>query len=87
MNSQQQSQEQLKQQILELDSAVKSLMAKEALQRYANIKLAHPEKALNLLMLLSKRINEGKTDQITDEEVKYYLQLLDSNRQTKINRV
>lgn len=87
MSEELRQQQELQKRIAEMDSAVKTLMTKEAVQRYTNIKIAFPEKAINLLILLSQRIQKGKTDEINDEEVKYYLKMMENpKRETKINK-
>lgn len=87
MSEELRQQQELQKRIAEMDSAVKTLMTKEAVQRYTNIKIAFPEKAINLLILLSQRIQKGKTEEINDEEVKYYLKMMENpKRETKINK-
>lgn len=57
----------------QLENAVKQIFAKEALQRYSNLKIAHPEKALNLLMILGNALHTKQMDparKITDDELK-----------------
>lgn len=88
MSEELKQQQELQNRIAEMDSAVKSLMTKEAVQRYTNIKIAFPEKAVNLLILLSQRVRKGKTDEITDEEVKDYLKMMENTkRDFRINKV
>jgi len=69
-----QLQEQLQQQQVEqLESAVKQAMTKEALERFGNIKAAHPEKAVQLLVVLAQMLQSGQLKQINDDVLKEIL--------------
>lgn len=72
--------QQVRQKINQLDIVVKQFMTKDALQRYTNVKLAHPEKALNLILLLSQGIEQGKITQVSDEELKNYLRMMEPEK-------
>ncbi|MBI3033886.1 hypothetical protein HYY72_01895 [Candidatus Woesearchaeota archaeon] len=75
------------QQIAALEAAVKSRLSKEALQRYGNIKAAHPEKAVQLLIVLGRLIQLGRVNMISDENLKAVLQKMDAEkRETRITR-
>ena len=75
------------QQIAALENAVKSRLSKEALQRYGNIKAAHPEKAVQLLIVLGRLIQLGRVNVISDENLKTVLQKMDTEkRETRITR-
>jgi len=60
-------------QLAQLEVAVKSSMTKEAVERYGNLKSAHPEKAANLLILLGQAIQRGQVNQINDDTLKEIL--------------
>ena len=73
---------QLQQQIQQLEAVVKQFLTKEALQRYGNLKTAHPDKAMQLLIILGQAIQQGQiTEQITDEKLKSLLRQLEPPKQ------
>ncbi len=75
--TQQRDQEnQLEQQIEQLEMVVKETFTKDALSRYGNIKAAHPEKAVQLLVVLAQLIQQGKIQQINDAQLKEILKKL-----------
>ncbi|MBW2980598.1 hypothetical protein KY360_04230 [Candidatus Woesearchaeota archaeon] len=80
---QQQAQEeaQLQQQIEQLEAAVKQYFTKEALQRYGNLKAAHPEKAIQVLVGLGQLVQSGKiTQKITDDQLKALLKQIEPKK-------
>jgi programmed cell death protein 5 len=82
-----QEQAQLQQQIGQLEAIVKTTFTKEALQRYGNLKAAHPEKAVQLLALVGQMIQSGKIKKISDDELKKMLIMLEpKKKQIKITR-
>ena len=82
-----QEQEQMNQQIAQLESIVKTLFTKDALQRYGNLKSAHPEKAVQLLVAVGQMVQKGNPRQIDDEQMKRMLIMLEpKKRQIKITR-
>jgi len=85
---QQQFQEdaQLRQQVEQLEQAVRQSLTKEALQRYGNLKTAHPEKAVQLLVILAQLI-QGGAERIDDEMMKKILiRLAPQKKEFKLNR-
>ncbi len=71
-----QEQAQLQQQIEQLELIVKQIFTKDALQRYGNLKAAHPEKAVQLLVILGQAIQQGQIQQIDDAQLKEILKKL-----------
>lgn len=65
--------QQLQQQIEQLDAIVKQKLTKDALQRYGNIKVAHPEKALQLIAVLGQLLQSNRIDMIDDAMLKNIL--------------
>jgi DNA-binding TFAR19-related protein (PDSD5 family) len=59
--------------VQQLEDMVKQLFTKEASERYSNLKVAHPGKAMNVLMVIGQGIQQGQTDKITDEQLKNLL--------------
>ena len=70
---QQQDEQQFRQQVQQLETLVKQRMTKEAVQRYGNIKLANPDKAVQLLAILGQFIQSGGIEMIDDELLKKIL--------------
>ncbi len=84
LESQMQEEQQLHQQIAQLEFAMKQMMSSEALQRYGNVKLAHPEKALQALVVLAQVVqrNHGRID---DKTLKNVLSQLSNKTETRLN--
>ena len=83
-----QEEEQLQQQVEQLELIVKQAFTKEALQRYGNLKAAHPEKAIRLLVILAQAIQQGQINKIDDKLLKQILiKLTPEKRDFKINKV
>ena len=74
-NSVESSQEeaQMQQQIQQLESIVKQVMTKEALERYGNLRTAHPEKAVQILVVLAQAIQQGQIKKVDDSTLKEIL--------------
>jgi len=74
MNQEMQEQLKLQQQLAQLESSAKQYMTKEAIQRYGNLKVAHPQKALEVIMLLAQLIQNGQLkDKVDDYALKEFL--------------
>ena len=83
-----QEETQLQQQIEQLELIVKQALTKEALQRYGNLKAAHPEKAMQLLVILAQAIQQGQISQVDDKTLKEILiKLTPEKKEFKIKRV
>jgi programmed cell death protein 5 len=75
------------QQIEQVETAIKQYFTQDALQRYGNIKAAHPEIALKLVMVLARTIQAGQLKQkIDDQTLKRILGQLTQKREIKITR-
>lgn len=75
---------QLKAQIQQLEEIVRRALTKEALQRYGNLKTAHPEKAVQLLVVVANAIQTQNIKTIDDKQLKEILMMMDKKRETKI---
>ncbi len=64
------------QQLALLEQAVKQKLSKQALTRFGSIKVAYPEKAMQVTLMLSKLISENNIDVIEDEHLKELLRKL-----------
>ena len=82
-----QEQLQLQQQVQQLEAMVKAAMTKEAMQRFGNIKAAHPEKAVQLLVVLAQLLQAEQLKKIDDEKLKEILKKLQpEKKEFTINR-
>ena len=78
---------QLAQQVESLENLVKPKLTKEALQRYGNLKSAHPEKAVQLLVIIAQAIQQSNIAQITDAQLKELLmKITPKQKEFKITR-
>ena len=87
---QQQAQEEqhMQQQIQQLEAIVKQALTKEALERFGNLKAAYPERAIQLLLVLSQAIQSGQIQKIDDKTLKELLKKLTPEKKDfKIKRV
>lgn len=84
-----QEQAQIQHQIEQMENIVRQFLTKEALARYGNLKAAHQEKALQLLIILFQAIQKGQVqDKIDDLMLKRILgQLTPKKKDIKIKRV
>lgn len=68
-----------------LENAIRQKLTKEAVERYGNLKAAHPEKAVQLLAVLAQL---EQHDQIDDSMLKDVLtQMSPEKRETRIRRI
>ena len=75
---------QQKNQLLQAEQLAKQKLTKEALQRYGNVKIAHPELAMRVIMVLL----QTKETNITDQQFRKLLQLLQTEKKNiSIKRV
>ena len=88
-NEQMQNEMQFQQQVQQLEIVVKQRLTKKALERYGNLKTAHPEKTIQLLAVLGQAIQTGKIeDQIDDEQLKEILiKLTPEKKEFNIKRI
>lgn len=77
MNMQMQQQAEIQQQIQALETLVKPKLTKKALERYGNLKTAHPEKAVYLLTILGQSIQTQNIQQIDDAQLKDLLKRME----------
>lgn len=76
----------IQKQIEMLEQAVKQKLTKEAIERYGNLKAAHPQKAVQLLTMLAQFID--RYESIDDDTLKDILMNMSpEKRETKIRRV
>lgn len=87
LQSKQEQQEQVAQQFVQLEAMVKQHFTKEALERYGNIKAAHPETAYQLVLIIAQATQGGQLSQkIDDEMLKTILSQLNQKREITITR-
>ncbi|MBI2653234.1 hypothetical protein HYX02_00335 [Candidatus Woesearchaeota archaeon] len=89
LQQQAQEQAQIQQQIEAMENIVRQFFTKEALARYGNLKVAHREKALQLLVVLFQAIQKGQVQgKIDDSTLKKLLgQMTPRKKEIKIKRV
>ncbi len=78
----------LRQQLSQLEEGVKRHLSKDALSRYGTLKVAHPDSAIQLLLVLGRLIQAGRVAaEISDDQLKDLLrQLTPQKRETRITR-
>lgn len=84
--TQQQEVAQMQQQIDQLEAIVKPRLTKEAMERYSNLKIAHQEKAIQVLVMVAQALQSGQINQINDEQLKELLKKLTIKKEFKIRR-
>ncbi len=72
-------------QIAQLECAVKSIMSSDARSRFANIKLASPQRAVQVLLVLAQLVNSRGIEQIDDASFRDVLVKMQS-KETKLFR-
>ena len=89
LQQQVQEQSQIQQQIEQMEDIIRQFLTKEALARYGNLKTAHHEKALQLLVILFQAIQKGQIQgKVDDSTLKKILEQLTPNKkEIKIKRV
>ena len=87
MNAENQNAEMLQQrmeiqkQIQELENLARAYLSREALSRYGTLKAAHPEKAVQTLVMVAQGVHTGRIKEvITDEHFKQMLMQIESPR-------
>lgn len=81
---QQQDEAKVRQQINQVETIIKKIFTKEALERYGNVKSAHPETALRVVAVIGQAIQSGKIQSIDDSQLREILQKVTSKREIKI---
>ena len=89
LQEQSQEQAQIQQQIEQIENVVRQFLTKEALIRYGNLKTAHHEKALQLLVILFQAMQKGQIQgKVDDSTLKKILgQLTPKKKEIKIKRI
>lgn len=78
----------LQQQIAQLEMIVRRIMTSDALTRYGNIKVAHPEKAVQVLAVFGQLMQKRNIQQIDDQMLKEVLASLTMpKREINIRRI
>ncbi len=78
-NNQLQQQAELQQQMEMLEGVIKKHLSAEALVRFGTIKLAHPEKAVQVMLVLAQLIKSGKIGddkKVSDDQFKELLRMM-----------
>jgi DNA-binding TFAR19-related protein (PDSD5 family) len=73
--------QQLKQQLALIESVAKQKMSKEAISRYGNLKLAHPEIAVKAIAFIAQAASAGQiNEKISDEDFKLILKSIQEGK-------
>lgn len=81
LKQQQAVEQQLKQQLTVLESIAKQKMSKEAISRYGNLKIAHPEIAVKAIAFIAQAASTGQiTETLTDNDFKAILQQIQEGK-------
>ncbi len=87
-NNRLEAEKKLQEEIAQLESIVKAKLSRDALTRFGTVKAAHPDLALNLTLVLSNLIKQGRiVGQISDAQLKEFLRQLSSRKDFKIKRI
>ncbi len=82
LQEQMREQIQVQQQVQQIEKGAMLWMDAEAKSRFGNLRLAHPEKALQAAALIAQFVHQGKIHKIiTDEQLKELLIYLDEAKQ------
>ncbi|UCD21056.1 MAG: hypothetical protein JSW08_00720 [archaeon] len=74
---------QLTQQLAVLEKMAKKVMSKEAIQRYGNVKLAHPETAIKAITVIAQAAQMGQINQtLSDQDFKAILLEIQRGKRT-----
>ena len=80
-------QQKLQQEFLQIETAVKSYLTKDALIRYGTLKTAHPQTAIKVIASLAQAIQSGHiTEKITDLELKAFLMQIQEKKTFRIRK-
>lgn len=84
---QRREQEQFETEAHQLEAAIKPLFTRDALARYGTLKTAHPELALQTLLVLAHIKQQKNITSVSDTELRTLLQEINKNKkQTTIIR-
>ncbi|PIN69118.1 hypothetical protein COV93_06735 [Candidatus Woesearchaeota archaeon CG11_big_fil_rev_8_21_14_0_20_43_8] len=84
-DAQAEQEQQIQEQLAQLEAMVRPLLTPEALQRYGNIKIAHPELTVSVLVALGRFAQSGKIKRVDDNMLKTILiELQKTKREIKI---
>jgi programmed cell death protein 5 len=78
-NNQIQQHAEMQQQMEMLEGVIKQHLSSEALVRFGTIKLAHPEKAVQVMVIIAQLLKSGKipnNQKISDEQFKELLRMM-----------
>jgi DNA-binding TFAR19-related protein (PDSD5 family) len=80
-------QAEIQQQVGQVEAFVKAHLSREALERYGNLKIAYPDRAMQLLAVLAESIQAYNIKEINDAQLRELLQkMTPEKRDFKITR-
>lgn len=87
LQQRQQQEAETQQQLAQAEAVVKQYLTTEALERYGNIKAAHPDTAMQVIVMLAQAIQSGQLRQkVDDAMLKKILGQLTKEREITITR-
>lgn len=88
LRQQQAVEQQLKQQIGMIEAVAKQKMTKEAISRYGNLKMAHPETAVKAIAFIAQAAAAGQiSEKLGDEDFKHILkEIQQGKKEFKLKR-
>jgi DNA-binding TFAR19-related protein (PDSD5 family) len=86
LQEQQQEEFELQKKVDQLEAVIKQLFTKEAKERFGALKTMHPEKALQVLMLVGQAMQQGQVKIIDDDKLKSILIKINQKKEFKITR-
>ena len=69
-----------------MEEIAKSKMTREAISRYGNVKVAHPEIAVKAISLIAQACQSGQIEMITDIQFKELLKQLQEKKSLKFKK-
>jgi DNA-binding TFAR19-related protein (PDSD5 family) len=71
----------LTEQVLSLEKVAKTMMTREAISRYGNLKMAHTETAIKAIAMIAQAVQTRQIkDKLTDEQFKELLREIQNNK-------
>jgi len=77
--------DQIQQQIAQLETIARQVMSRKAIERYNTLKVAHPQKAVQSLMVVAQFAQKNKKE-VSDEDYKRILMMMENKQDFKIKR-
>lgn len=80
MQREQENSAKMQQEIAQAENLAKSFMTKEALERYGNIKMAYPDRAMQTMGVILNLVQQGQIKQVDDNTLKEILRIIEPKK-------